>query len=234
MWYLVSSSSRFGGHDRLDDVLQNVGAQLLVGDGLGVLGRDDHRVDANGLVVLVVLDRDLALAVGAEVGQLAVLAHFGELLVSLCASEIGVGISSGVLVGGIAEHHALVAGAAGVHAHGDVAGLLVDGGDHGAGVGVEAVERVVVADGGDHAAHQRLEVDVGLGGDFAGDDDEAGGGQGLARDAAVGVLLQAGVQDRVGDLVGDLVGMPFRHRFGRKQKSIVLWQRTSSVSNLLR
>ena len=50
-------------------------------------------------------------------------------------------------IAGIAEHHSLVAGAAGVDAHGDVAGLFVDGGDHGAGVGVEAVEGVVVADG---------------------------------------------------------------------------------------
>ena len=68
-------------------------------------------------------------------------------MVSLWASEIGRGHQLGVLVAGVAEHHALVAGAAGVHAHGDVAGLLVDAGDHGAGVGVEAVERVVVADG---------------------------------------------------------------------------------------
>ena len=78
------------------------------------------------------------------------------------------------LVGGVAEHHALVAGAAGVHALGNVARLLVDGGDHGAGVGVESIERVVVADGCDHAANQALEIDVGLGGDFAGDDHQAG------------------------------------------------------------
>ena len=111
------------------------------------------------------------------------------------------------LVGGIAEHHALIACAAGVHALGDVAGLLVDAGDDRAGVGVEAVQRVVVADGGDDAADQGLEIDIGLGGDFAGDDHEAGGGQGFGGHAAVGVLLEAGVEDGVGDLVGNLVGM---------------------------
>ena len=70
-------------------------------------------------------------------------------MVSLCASEMGVGISSAFSFTGIAKHHSLVAGAAGVYAHGDVAGLFVDGGDDGAGVGVEAVEGVVVSDGGD-------------------------------------------------------------------------------------
>ena len=126
----------------------------------------------------------------------------------------------GRLVGGVAEHHALVAGAAGVHALGDVARLLVDGRDHGAGVGVEAVERVVVADGGDDAANQALEVDVGLGGDFAGDDDEAGRGQGFGGHAAVGILLEAGVQDGVGNLVGNLVGMTFGDGLRGKQKTV--------------
>ena len=133
----------------------------------------------------------------------------GQLAAELVGQRDGRGHQLGGLVGGVAEHHALVAGAAGVHALGDVAGLLVDGGDDGAGVGVEAVEGVVVADGGDDAAHQALEIDVGLGGDFAGDDHQAGGGQGFGGDAAVGVLLQAGVQNGVGDLVGNLVGMAF-------------------------
>jgi len=47
-------------------------------------------------VVLVVLDSDLALAVGTEVGQLAGLAHGGQLARELVASEMGAGISSGV------------------------------------------------------------------------------------------------------------------------------------------
>jgi hypothetical protein len=61
-----------------------------------VLGGDDHRVNAHRLVVGVVLHGDLALAVGAKVGHLAGLADLAELLASLCASEMGVGISSGV------------------------------------------------------------------------------------------------------------------------------------------
>src|SRR5215467_5871168 len=107
------------------------------------------------------------------------------------------------LITRIPKHHSLVAGAAGVHAHGDVAGLLVDGGDDGAGVGVESVEGVVVADGVNDAADDGLKINVGFGGDFSGDDCEAGGHKGFAGYAAGGVLGQASVEDRVGNLVGD-------------------------------
>ena len=103
----------------------------------------------------------------------------------------------------------MIAGAAGVNALGNVAGLLVDGGDDGASVGVEAVEGVVVADGGNDAADQALEIDVGLGGDFACYDHQAGGRQGFGGDAAVGVLLKACVENGVGDLVGNLVRVAF-------------------------
>ncbi len=117
------------------------------------------------------------------------------------------------LIGGVAEHHALIAGSAGVDAHGDVAGLLVDGGDDGAGVGVEAIERVVIADGGDDSAHEGLEIHIGAGGDFARDDDQAGGKEGFAGYAAVGVLFETGIENGVGDLVGHLVGMAFGYGF---------------------
>src|ERR1039457_5250773 len=118
-----------------------------------------------------------------------------------------------ILIHGIPKHHSLVAGAAGVYAHGDVAGLFVDAGDYGAGVGVEAVEGVVVADGGDGAADDGLKIDVGFGGDFSGGDDEAGGGEGFAGDAAGGIFGEAGVENGVGNLVGDLIGMAFGHGF---------------------
>src|SRR5208282_2491906 len=105
------------------------------------------------------------------------------------------------------------AGAAGVYAHGDVAGLFVDAGDDGAGVAVEAVEGVVVSDGLDGAADYVLEIDVGFGGYFSGDDDQSGGGEGFAGDAAGGVFGEAGVEDGVGNLVGDFIGMAFGHGF---------------------
>ena len=201
-------------------MLEDVGVEFLVANAIGVLAADDDGVDATGLAGLVVLDRDLALAVGAQIGQLAGLSHDCQLAAELVGQRDGGGHQLGSLVGGIAEHHALVAGAAGVNALGDVAGLLVDGGDDGAGVGVEAVEGIVVADGGNDAADKALEIDVGLGGDLAGYDHQAGGGEGFSGDAAVGVLLQADVQNGVGDLVGNLIRVAFGDGLRGKQETI--------------
>ena len=217
-----------GGDDGLDDVLHDFGAELLVGEGavgvavgeLGVLSGDDDGVDADGLVVGVVLDRDLGLAVGTQVGELAVLANFRELMCEFMGERDGGGHQLGGLVGSVAEHHALVASAAGVDTLRDVGGLAVDGGDDGAGFGVEALDGVVVADLVDRLADQGLEVDVGLGGDLPGDDDEAGAGEGLAGNAAVGIFGEAGIEDGVGDLVGDLVGMTFGHGLTGKEETV--------------
>src|SRR4029077_3947761 len=117
----------------------------------------------------------------------------------------------GVLVHREAEHHALVTGPAGVHTHGNIAGLLVDAGNHGAGVAVETVERVVVANRLDHAAHQRLKVHIRLGCNFSRDDDQSGGGQSFAGNAAGTVFGQAGVENGIGNLVSDLIRVAFGH-----------------------
>jgi hypothetical protein len=61
-----------------------------------------------------------------------------------------------------------------------------------------------------------LEIDVGFGGDFSGDDNEAGGGKGFAGHAAGGVFGEAGVEDGVGNLVRDFIGMAFGYGFGGK------------------
>ncbi len=179
------------GEHGLDHMFKDVGVQFLVGDILRVLGADDDGVDAGRLAVLIVLDRDLALAVGTKVRQFAAFADFSQLAGELVGEGDGGRHQFGSLVGCVAKHHALVAGAAGIYALGDVTGLLVDGGNDRAGIGVKPVDRIVVADGGHNAAYQSLEIDVGLGGDFAGDDNQAGSRQGFCGDAAVGVLLQA-------------------------------------------
>ncbi len=192
-------------------MLQDLGAELVVANLFGVLGGDDDGVDAEGLVVGVVLDGDLALAVGTQVRELAGLSYFRQFLGQFMSQRDGCGHQLGGLVGGVAEHHALVAGAAGVNALRDVGGLAVDGGDDGAGVVVEALDGVVVANLFDRVADQGLEVDVGLSGDLTGDDDEAGAGEGLAGDAAQRIFGETGVEDGIGDLIGDLVGVTFGH-----------------------
>ena len=129
-------------------------------DVLGVLRGEHDGVDAHRAVVGVVLDGDLGLAVGAQVGQRAVLADRGEPLGEALGDHDRQRHQHVGVVAGVAEHQALVAGAllvhrvdragarlvAGVDALGDVAGLAADGDHHAARVAVEALLRGVVAD----------------------------------------------------------------------------------------
>jgi hypothetical protein len=141
------------------------------------------------------------------------------------------------LVGRVAEHHPLVTGAGDVEcivvggvvarlvglvdALRDVRRLLVDRVEDRARVGAEAQVGVHVADLADRRARDVLDVDVRRGGDLAGDDDEPGVDERLARDAPVGVVAQDRVEHPVGDLVGDLVRMPFGDRLRREQVLVV-------------
>jgi len=220
------------GHGGLDDQLDHIPADLVQGSLGGMLGGDHHGVHPNGSAVFVILHGDLGFAVGAQIVHQALLADLGQAHGHLLGQGNGQGHQLRGLVAGIAEHHALVAGTvvqllvggllglqALVHAHGDVAGLLVDVGDHGAGVAVEAVLGPVIADVQHHLAGELGDIHIAVGGDLAHDVDQTRGGAGLAGHAAIGVLLQDGVQNGVADLVADLVGMPLGDGFGGKQSS---------------
>jgi hypothetical protein len=211
----------------VDDLLQDVLAHGLHLHEVGMLRGDDDGLDAHRLAP-VVFDRHLALPVRAEVVQDLVLAHLAQPARELVGEHDGQRHQLFRLVAGEAEHQALVARASRVHAHGDVRGLLVDGGDDAAGLVVEAVLRARVADALDGVAHDRGQVRVGLGRDLARDEGEAGGDHGLAGHPAVRVLGQDRVQDGVGDLVGDLVGVALRHRFRSEEVPAVLSHPVSS------
>ena len=131
----------------LNHVLQNAGAQFIVGNGLGVLRRNDDRIHTQDFAVRVVFNCDLGFAVGTKEGKSSILANLREPHGQLMRQRDGSRHQLLILIHRIPKHHSLVAGAAGVYAHGDVAGLFVDAGDDGAGVAVEAVEGVVIADG---------------------------------------------------------------------------------------
>ena len=91
-------------------------ADLLLGDVGRVLRRDDHGVHAHRLIA-VVLDRDLALAVGPQPVDLAAAPHRGQAAGEAVRQHDRQRHQLGGLVAGEAEHQALVAGAAGVHPH---------------------------------------------------------------------------------------------------------------------
>ena len=212
-------------HDRTDHVLDEVGPDHRVAvDTRSVLRGDEHGAQAHGLAVLVV-ERDLGLAVRAQVGHDVGLAHLGEALGHAVGEPDRQRHEVGRVLAGVAEHHPLVAGALAVDdvlarlaaAHlfrrvdplGDVRALLVDRDDDTAGVAVEAVERVVVADRFDDLAGELRDVDVGVRRDLAGHHAKTGREQRLAGHPPARVLGQDGVEDGIGDLVGHLVGMAF-------------------------
>jgi len=197
-----------------------------------MLRRDEHALDLHRApataLVLLVPHRHLRLPVGAQVRKDLRLAHLAQPLREPVREHDRQRHQLVRLVRGVAEHHPLVARAdaverifvavllleRGVDALRDVGRLLVDGDDDAARVGVEAELRARVADLRHLAAHEPRNVDVRIGRDLARDDDEAGGDERLAGDAAVHVLGENRVEDGVRDLVGDLVRVALGDRLG--------------------
>ena len=88
---------------------------------------------------------------------------------------------------------------------------------HRTGVGADAHLVVRVADVANDLADDVGIVDHRLGRDFAGHHGHSRGHQGLASDAAEGVLGNQGIKHAVGDLIGKLVGMSHAYRFAGEQ-----------------
>ena len=189
-----------------------------------VLGGHHDRGRAHRPPVLV-KQRDLALVVGSEaVAELAPVPGLRHPAQDFVAVLDGGGHQLRGLAAGIAEHQALVAGAfvlvrarprRSVHAHGDVAGLLVHHAEHGAVAPVEG--GLFVADLAHGLARELAHPLAGDGGgtpDFAADHDQVGRHHRF--DAAAVELRLAlrheGVHDRVRNPVANLVRMAFGHR----------------------
>ena len=219
---------------RHDHVLPEVGLDLLLAvDALGVLGRDQDPHDLHRDAVAVAHGH-LRLAVRAQVVEGSVLAHRRQPPRQRVRDLHGHRHQRAGLVGRVAEHHSLIAGAVLVELVvvgcvgarliglvdplGDVLRLLIDRRDHRAGVAVEAEIAVVVADLVDRPADDLGDVDVGRRRDLAGDDDQPRVDQRLAGDPAARILREDGVENAVGDLVADLVRVTLRHRLGGEQE----------------
>lgn len=199
-----------GGDVGLDDLLKDLLAELLSGDGLGVLGRDDDGVNTlgdDGTVVVLVLDGDLGLGVGAQPGEGSVTAGSRHGGVQLVGKNDGQGKELRGLVGGVSEHDSLVSssellkGLIVVKTLGNVGGLLLNGDQDVAGLVVESLSGVIVSDVLDGTTDDLLVVEAGLGGDLSEDHDHTSLGGGLTSDLGEGVLSQTGVENGVRDLV---------------------------------
>jgi hypothetical protein len=215
-------------HDVLADVRREHRVEV---DVRRVLRGDHHGVQAHGLVA-VVLDRDLRLAVRAQVGQHAPLARLGQPAGQPVGERDRQREQLGGVRVGVAEHQALVTGAlpvdlvvralhaglvGGVDALGDVGRLRADRDVHAARGAVEALGRRVVPDLQDPVAHEPRDVDVTTRGHLAGDVHLTGGHHGLDRHPAPPVLLEQRVEDAVADRVAHLVRMTLGHRLAGEQ-----------------
>eukprot|EP01137_Pigoraptor_chileana_P029047 Opistho-2@13734 len=221
----------FLGQHRLDDLLDHRlderGLHLAAVAHFGaVLAGQHDGVDAVWLAVHITHGH-LALGVGAEEGQAAVLAQLGLALDQAVGVIDRRGHQFGRLVAGVAEHQALVAGAdvqvvvrGMVDALGNVVALLVVGHQHRATLVVDAVFGVVVADALDRVARHLDVIHMGVGGDLAGQHDQASIGQRFGGHAGAGVLREDSVENRVRDLIRDLVGMAFGDGFRSKEKIV--------------
>ena len=143
----------------MDDVLPQVRLDQRLGVDAGlVLRRDQDLLDLDRLAVLVA-DRDLRLAVGAQVRHHVAAPHLGQPVRQRVRERDRHRHQLRRLARRVAEHHSLVARADHVErvvvarvgarlvrlvdALGDVRRLLVDRGDHRARLAVEAVRGVV-------------------------------------------------------------------------------------------
>ena len=218
-------------HEDVAHVVANLLQHLAVGfrlvavngeDELIVLRGDDNGIYAYGATVIVVLDGHLALGIRAQVGHLQSLAaDVGEDAQDAVAQVEGQRQIVLGLVGGIAEHHALVAGALthgilALYAAVDVGALLMDGGEDAAGVGLEHIFALGVADAADGVAGNLGEIHVSLGLHLAGQNDLPCGDECLTGNLGLRVESQQVIKDCITNLVGNLVGVPFTNRFRGK------------------
>jgi hypothetical protein len=180
-----------GGDGGLDDFLVNLLSQILGADILRMLSGDNNSVNTlgdDGTVVVLVLNSDLGLGVGAEPREGAIAAGSSHSGVELVGKHNSEGEKLGSLVGGITEHDSLVSSTellqSGiiVETLSDIGGLLLNGDQDVAGLVVEALRGVIVTDVLDGATDDLLVVKAGLGGDFTEDHDHTGLGGSLTSD----------------------------------------------------
>ena len=160
-------------------MLLHVGAKLLGGDLFVVLGGDDDGVDALRLAVHI-FHADLALPVRTKIAKLAEAPDLAQLPHQLVRQHDRQRHQLFTLVAGVAEHQALVSGAAGIDPHGDIRRLGLHHIEHAASLCVEAHTGVGKANIGDYLTGNLRNVKDGGSGDLSRHDADAGGHQRFA------------------------------------------------------
>ena len=219
---------------RSDDTFPDIAAQLADLKISAVHNRHDHSIDAHHITRFIILNADLGLAVGTE--QIIGVDALGQTVAQGTGQRNGHGHQLGSLGTGTAKHHTLVTGTANliICTQRNIRGLGVDTALDLYRVCIEAVTGVNIADLTDGFPGNRRVIHHSLCGDLTADQAEVSRNHGLTGNTGVGILCQAGIQDRIGDGVGNFVGVAVGNTFGGKQSFFhfrFLSQHLSSVKN---
>jgi hypothetical protein len=94
--------------------------------------------------------------------------------------------------------------------------LLAHGAEDLAGIGMETAVVIGVSDVANSFAREADKIETSVARNLTGEHNEIALGQRFARDPAMRILLEAGVQDAIANGVADFIGMTFRDGLRRK------------------
>ena len=187
-------------------------------------------IQTNRFVVFIIFNSNLSLSVRTQILQSAVFADFGQLQGQFVGQSDGIGHVLFGFVGGVTKHHTLIACTDGidlivghfvffgfqsfVYAKSDVRGLLIDRGDHAAGVCVKTIFSTGITDLTNGITYDFLNVNICICGDLTHNHDKACSGAGLTCHTAHGILGNQSIQNGIGNLVTHFVRMAFCYGFG--------------------
>ena len=158
-----------------------------------MLCRQHYGINRHRLAILI-SQSYLTLGVGTQPGQHTILAQLGLALhqtvsiVDRCRHQYSSFVTR------ITKHQALIASAnifvlSLVDTLGNIPRLLANGVEHGAGIAIKAYIGTVVADAGNHIANNLLEIYIGIGAHFSGNNRHAGFDHGLYGNPGVRIVL---------------------------------------------
>ena len=189
----------------VENIFLNIRVNLLLGHRIIMLRRQNNGVQPAGLSVFIILHRYLRLPVRAQITKRAVFTDLGQPPRQLMGKGDGIRHKLRRFVGGVSEHHSLVAGADRVQfvlchrilprlqrlidAHGNIRRLLVDRDDHAAGITVKAIFCPVITDFPYRLPNDLLNIHIRAGGDFSHNHYQARRRAGLAGNPTHGILL---------------------------------------------
>ncbi len=178
-----------------------------------MLGRENHRVNADDFAV-VVLEGHLAFRIRAQPWQRAVFTHFSLALHQTVRVSHRCWHQHVGFVGRITEHQALVARAlfqriGTVNALVDVRRLFANRAQDRAGIGIKAHIRMDITDFTYRVTGDLFDINPCAGGDLTANQNHAGFDIGFTRYARFRILSQDRIQHRIGDLVSNFIRMSF-------------------------